>query len=262
MARMRFGRLVQAMQQAAQVVQQHWQNMVQRLLPTARERDAYGRGFAPAAPPVVETSSGLTTQVVNGAPAAPIIEQGTRAYHLPSRIDWGRTPAARRSNNGRFYLIIPFRHYSAQRGSRAQAGSAASRRNMLPRAVYDVARLLRPGQYLTAGPSHGQAVHAPGLQPYVPRLPQNVRPGYTHAAAQERLRRVPGTRRGSGSYLTFRTLTQNSPGWWIPARPPRPVAAEAAHAAAPEVRRLLEAAATEDIVVQVRNALKGWPGAH
>jgi hypothetical protein len=262
MARLQFGSLFQAMRQAAQIVQQHWQGMVQRLLPTAGTRDAYGRGLGAQEPPVVETPSGLATQVINSAPAAPSIEQGRGAYHLPSRIDWGRTPAARRTRAGRPYLLIPFRHYSAQRGSRAQAGSAAARRNMLARPVYDVARLLRPGQYLTAGPSRGRAVHAPGLHPYVPRLPQNIRPGYTHAAAQERLRRVPGPRSGSGSYLTFRTMTPDAPGWWIPAQPPRPIASEAARTAAPEVRRVLAAAATEDIVAQVRSALKGWAGAH
>jgi hypothetical protein len=262
MAGGRFPRLFQAMQQAAHLVQRRWQSIANRLLTTSREREAYAQGFPVQPPPVVETEAGLQTTVVNTSRLARALEYGQAAYHLPSRINWGLIRTARRSKSGRYYLLIPFRHYSAQRGSRAAAGSPTSRRAMLTRAVYEVARRLRPGQFLTAGPSHGRAVHAPGLHPYVPALPQNVRPGYTHAALQEGLRRVPGARRGSGQYLTFRTMTSDSPGWWIPAKPPRPVVAETVRTASPDVQRLLTTAAVEDVREQIRDALKGWPGAH
>lgn len=253
MAALHFRSLAEAMVYAAQLVEQRWQATAQRLISSPRERDTYSRGIATG--PVMETATGASTVVSNTASNAARIEYGHAAYHLPSRIHWGEV-GQRSEETGRYYLIVPFRHYSAQRGSRAQQGSAASRRQMLPRAIYEVARLLRPGQYLTAGASRGPAVHAPGMVPYVPRLPQNIRPGYTHAAMQERLRRVPGARSGAGSYLTFRTMTESSPGWWVPAQPPRPVAAQTVHEVTPEVRQVIEAAVGAEFTVQIQAQLQ------
>jgi hypothetical protein len=261
MATTRFPHLVAAMQQAAALIQERWQAAAAQMLTTPGEREAYASGFATETPPVVATPTGLSITVTNTAPMARRIEDGTPAFHLPSRIDWGAAKGVRRSKSGRLFLIIPFRHYAAQRGVRAQAATPAARRMMLSRAVYGVAQRLQRGQYLTAGPSHGQAVHAPGLQPYVPRTPQNVRPGTAHAAREERLIRSTGARRGVATYLTFRTMTSDSPGWWIPAKAPRPIAASVAKAVAPEVRRLLEAAAVADLVAQVEVVVQQQGGA-
>ncbi len=257
MASQNFPRLLQAMQQVGRLVQQHWRELAGQMLQTPLERTAYLRGFAPDAPAVVEEGDSMQTVVRNTSPQAAAVERGHGAYHLPSRVNWAQSPAVRRTRRGGFYLIIPFRHYSAQRGIRARAGSAAARRQMLARAVYEVARRLQPGQHLTAGASRGRAVHAPGLTPYVPRMPENVRPGYTHAAAQERLQRFPSGTGGRGQFLTFRTMRPDSPGWWIPAQPPRPIAAQTVRETTPAVRQLLETAASADVEALVAAQLKG-----
>lgn len=255
MAEARFSQLEQAMVQAASLVEQHWQAVARRLLTSAHEREAYVGAIAVDDPPVVSIPGGLRSTVRNTFHAARALEYGHRAFHLPSRINWGRSKA-RRTRAGRSYLIIAFRHDSAPRGIRAQAASATARRNMLPRPVYNVARRLQRGQYLTAGESRGRAVHAPGLRPYVPSFAPNIRPGYTHAALQERLIRSTRSRRGTSTYLTFRTLTQDAPGWWIPARAPRAIAATTLREVTPQVRQLLEAASVQDISMQVSVALE------
>lgn len=261
MAETPFPFLVQAMQQAGAMIQDHWQTTASRLLSTPGERQAYLQGFSGEAPVVTTTPSGLSTSVVNTSPIARRIERGTAAYHLPSRIDWGRTSAARRSHSGRYFIIVPFRHYSAQRASRLAQASPTARRNMLTRPVYTVASRLQRGQYLTAGPSQGRAVHAPGLRPYVPSFPRNIRPGYTHAALQERLIRSTGHRRGTSTYLTFRTMTEQSPGWWIPAKAPVEIMAATVRSVTPEVQRLLAAAATADVVAQIQVQIQPQGGA-
>jgi len=116
---------------------------------------------------------------------------------------------------------------------------------MMPRAVYEQAKRLQPGESL----------HLPGAAPYVPRNPQNIRPGYTHAPMHERMQRQGTGRRTV--YLTFRTMRQDSPGWWIPARPPKPMAAQASRESAAEVERIITTAARDDAATLIHQSLKG-----
>lgn len=248
MADTRFPHLYMAMQQAALLVQQRWQETAEQMLTTPGERESYSAGLTTG--PVVETGESLHTTVSNTAPQARRIEEGWAAYHLPDRINWGEV-GTRSEKTGRYYLIVPFRHYSAQRASRLAQASPAARRNMLTRAVYTIARQLQPGQYITAGPTAGRAVHAPGLRAYVPAFPPNIRPGYTHAALQERLRRVPGARKGASQYVTFRTMTEQSAGWWIPGKAGRSIAATTVRQVTPEVVRLLTDAARQDVTTLI-----------
>jgi hypothetical protein len=139
--------------------------------------------------------------------------QARGAYHLPDHVRWTQVPHARRNKAGRYYLIIPFSHPGLLGSS--GGGRGVRRQTGMPWRLWLLARRLRPGEYLTAGPTQGRGMHAPGMQPYVPNLPQNIRPGYQHASIYQGLRRMPRTR-GRGRYLTFRTMTQESPGWWIP----------------------------------------------
>jgi hypothetical protein len=244
MASPTFPRLWQALRDAAALVQARWQAAAQRLLTFPGAPPSSGQG-SPVPPTISESATGLQATVTTTVPEAAELERGVGAYHLPSRINWATSPKARRNTRGRYYLVIPFRHYSAQRGIRAQAGTPAARRAMMPRHVYDVARRL----------GAGESLHMPGLAPYVPRLPQNVRPGYTPASPYARMQRT-GTGRGV-RYLTFRTITQDSPGWWIPARPPRSVAATEVRESTPNVRPMLEAAARADAQALIAQQFKG-----
>lgn len=198
----------------------------------------------------------LVAMVVNVAPEAEGIEFGTPPIHLPAVIRWGQAGSARRSKDGRYYLIVPFGHGAARSGTPPRRASAV--RMSWP--VYRVARQLQPGQRLTAGPSHGRAVHAPGMTPYVPQNPRNVRPGTTHAALQEGLRRGPDPRRGRySSFTTFRTMTQDSPGWWLPARSGAKLMAEVERQVMPQVHAMVEAALRQDIADALQRGAGSTP---
>jgi hypothetical protein len=244
MASAQFPNLWQAMHVAAVLVQQQWQTVAERALRTPGERDAYISGLqGPDSVSISETGSSMQVTLRNTHPTASRIEEGFATYHLPERIDW----------KGRAYIIVPFRHYSAQRGSRAALSSPTARRLALPRPLYTLASRLQPGQYLTAGPTHGRAVHAPGLTPYVPAFPRNVRPGYTHVSQYERLQRVG---RGSQTrFLTFRTITPTSPGWWIPGKSGQHLAARTVREVTPQVQQLLTDAARADLVTLISSTM-------
>lgn len=175
----------------------------------------------------------LAAEVRNLAAQARRMEDGMPAYHLPSVMHWP-TPKSRRGKHG-YYLIIPFRHGTPG----AQAGSS-----QMSRRVYAVARQLQPGQRLTAGPLRGGAVHAPGMQPYAPRNPLNVRPGQ-RASLQEGLQRTPGTR--GSTYGTFRTMKPTSPGWNMPARPGLHLIPQVVRDMTPQITKILETALRADI---------------
>jgi hypothetical protein len=239
-----FPRTWQALAEAAALVQAHWIDLATQTLDPG-EQGPYVRGLtSPSSVRLSQDGGTMRAVVRNVAPMARWVETGHGAFHLPSRIDWG-TAKARRNRHGRLYLIIPFRHYSAQRGVRAQASSPRARRAAMPRSVYTVAQRLRPGESL----------HMPGLAPYVPRTMANWRPGYEHASPYARMQR---TGRGRGvRYLTFRTLTQGSPGWWIPARPGKRISEQARRDTEAPVQALLAAALHEDMVALMTQKLAG-----
>ena len=60
-------------------------------------------------------------------------------------------------------------------------------------------------------------------------------------------------------YLTFRTLTEDSTGWWIPARPGTGLAPQVQRVTSPAVRDLVTAAAHDDIVALLQDHLGGTP---
>jgi len=199
-------------------------------------------------------------RVSNLGPLAVPLENGTPAYHLPERIDWASSPSAHKTqkgpHKGRYYLFIPFTH-GAYRGKK---GGPRAQARMMPSGVYRYARLLRPGQYLTGNPNLGgtRAITVPGLTPYVPRYARNIRPGYTHASKYERMVRRPA--RGGGSqYLTFRTMTQDSPGWHIPAQPGLHLVPKVIREVTPTVEAMLGAALGQDITVRIQQQLGGRP---
>lgn len=239
-----FPRTWQALAEAAALVQSHWTQLATQTLDPG-EQGPYVRGLQqPTSVHLSQDGDHMRAVVRNVAPMARWVETGHGAYHLPSRINWG-TAHARRNRQGRAYLIIPFRHYSAQRGVRAQASSPRAQRAAMPRSVYAQAQRLRPGESL----------HMPGLAPYAPRTMANWRPGYTHASPFERMQRT-GSGRGV-RYLTFRTLTQGSPGWWIPARPGKRLSAQTQQDTAAPVQAMLAAAFQEDMAAFMQQQLTG-----
>ena len=226
---------------SAMLVQEAW-----IVLAESREvADVYLRGLRQRSSLVYPAhGEPLAAAVVNVAPGAARLEEGSPALHLPSVITWP-SPRSRVSKKGTYFLIIPFRHGTPR---------VQPRKNPLPRRIYAVARQLQAGQRLTAGPSHGSALHAPGLVPYEPRNPRNRRPG-TRASIYEGLRRMADPR-GAGNYATFRTMTPTSPGWHLPARPGLALAREVVSQMTPEVTRLLETAMRQDLEAAIRQRLR------
>lgn len=246
---------MQALREAAVYVQTAWiQAADETVALSPRQRALYVAGLTQSNS-LLHPFQGdpLHARVQNLARLAPSLETGTPAVHLPSAIRWATSKAARRSKSGRWYLIIPFTH-AAYRGS--EQIHVTIRTRMMTKAVYQVARTLRPGQRLTAGPSQGNRVHAPGLHPYVPAYARNLRPGYVHAAKEEGMVRRPTTGK-AGQYLTFRTMTSDSPGWWLPPRPGLHLARAVEQATKAEVQTRVQDAVRQDVVAYLQQQLGG-----
>lgn len=240
----------QAVQEAAALVQQAWIAMAQAEQMPPHDQAAYIAGLV-TPQSLVYPSGGdpLAARVVNRARQAQRIELGTPALHLPSVIRWAQSRAARRSKAGRWYIRIPFRHFATRYGKQIAELRPAAQRQMMPEGVYRRAMRLQRGQHLTAGATRGRAVHAPGLTPYAPRQVANIRLGYTHVSIYERLRREPG-RRGSSS-MTYRTMTQESPGWWLPARRGVYILQQVEREVRPRIHAMLTAAVEQDILAHL-----------
>jgi hypothetical protein len=61
------------------------------------------------------------------------------------------------------------------------------------------------------------------------------------------MRRYPQARGRGGQYYTFRTLSQDSPGWNIPARSGLHLAEQVARDVEPHIQRMIDAAVEQDM---------------
>jgi hypothetical protein len=245
-----------AVRAAAELVQWAWIQLADTSALSASDKQAYIAGLS-TPESVVHPLDGdpLRASVTNHAPEAPRLEHGFASYHLPDRINWATARGAKPSKKGRWYLVIPFRHVAARYGKQIAELRPAMRRQMLTERVYRIAQRLRPEQHLTAGPTRDRGVHAPGLVPYRPAFARNIRQEYTHAAREERLVRRPGRSARQSQYLTFRTMTSDSPGWWIPGKKGVELAKQAQRDTAPAVRAMLEAGVRADVVAALRQRM-------
>lgn len=182
----------------------------------------------------------LSAMVINVAPHAWAIEEGTPGYHLPSVIRWAASRAAHRTKNGRYYLNVPFRHSVPRTGAGITSTAA---RAMMPTSVYARARGLQPGQRLGGA----------GLTAYQPRYAPNVRPGHTHASIYAGMQKQGAP--GHSQYMTFRRMMSDSPGWHIPPRPGHHIAATVAQETTPAVLARITAAFAQDMATQLQARL-------
>jgi hypothetical protein len=242
-----------AVYDAALLVQAEWVRAAQSSAYIGTNTGAYVRGIQmPESLVYPANDNPLSAWVVNVARHASAVEYGHPSFHLPSVIRWGQTRASRRTKKGSWVIYVPFRHTTP----RTEAGiTPLAQRQMMPTAVYRVARTLQPGQRITTGPTRGRTVHAPGLTPYQPRTAVNIRPGYRHASRYEGMRRQGA--KGHTRYITFRAITPQSPGWTIPAQPGTHIAQRVALTTAGDVARMIEAAFLQDVEAAVRQSLGG-----
>lgn len=120
------------------------------------------------APNVSGGSFSMAVDIHNDDPRADIIENGSRAFHLPSAINWSSTTGKiKRSPTGRPYLHVPFRHAAfADEEKRVEDGLLPSTlRRMMPQSVYNQAKRLARRVPNREGPITRPAV-SPAGHPY------------------------------------------------------------------------------------------------
>jgi hypothetical protein len=205
----------------------------------------------------------LSAEVYSDDPAAERIERGTPARDLKRMLETSQK--TRRSAKGRRYLIIPFRHgtpgtssfgrpmpsavhgwWKAQHAAGAAAGPraapvASSVRGMgtrtsatghtVPQAAYRWGARMDAGALQRLGVSGEHAKRLTGMV--------NFRsPGKSGGGAQSH-------------YMTFRTMSEDSSGWIVPAKP----GYFPARAAVEQVRSAAEQAFARAVEEDIRRAL-------
>lgn len=196
--------------------------------------------------------------VVNTAAYAEYLEYGRAGFHLPSVITHWKLGA-----NGGRYLHIPFRH-----GTPIAAGggfSTGRRRQEMPREVYGLARQLQHRDRLAGFGSLYKRSKAYSvarrLDSGFPARLQSV-PGYTWKASKYEglfnggMKETPGGGTQS-SFMTIRTITPESEGWYIPPTPAHNFATRALDQIEPDVQALLAEAAATDLGAAMEQAIEG-----
>ena len=188
----------------------------------------------------------LAVSVVNVSPHAGFVEEGHEAFHLPDRIkNWKLT------KKGKRIVTVPFRHFAP-----ASAGGGAT-----PRAL----KAAMPAHIYAMTPWLGGNARLTGLgdryklsRPYAMHrrqgeaIPESLGHHSTWKSSKyEGLQKHGGATPGGGShstYLTFRTITPESKGWWIPALAGKHYADQTVQAMRPQIEPILAAAAAADLV--------------
>lgn len=179
------------------------------------EKDAYAQSIK------VRSISGFEAEVWSDYKHAAEIETGRPARDLKKMLD--TSMKVRISAKGARYLYIPMRHNTP--GNDALA-------NPMPQSVYDAAKNLSPSSIV------GQSARLSGTGAYdvktkqaylVPkheyqwggRLPAGMAPKLKPEHKTDIYAGMTKFKNAAGgsSYLTFRTMSENSPGWIIPAKP-------------------------------------------
>ncbi|MEO8602981.1 MAG: hypothetical protein ABI629_10420 [bacterium] len=218
-------------------------------------------------------SDPMMVAVVSTEPQTDWLEEGRAGFHMPDRIDPGKWKVTK---DGKRYLNIPFRHTSPVKAGGGASGGRM--RTQMPADVYALASQLEDGARLTVG-SLSAALEGGDATPlgaelfkqgksysyyreiFGGQVPDHLPGGYTWRAGkfeglQRNTRETPGGGRHT-EYMTFRTITPDSEGWYIPPTPGYHLAAHALDAAAPAIEQLFEAAAASDAVASIVDATRG-----
>ncbi len=211
-----FPLLAQAVRAVAQKAQENWVDGIYDAKLWSGEKDAY------AASVKWKETGAFTATVWSDYKHASEIESGRPARDLKKYLD--TSAKVRRSEKGRRYLIIPFRHGTP--GAHAHA-------KPMPKDVYEIARTLRPSRVTGSGQrisgllasdikTRGPLMVAQNLYRWGEHLPEGhgVRLRSHHKtdqyAGMYRFNATtPGGRRYS-TYLTFRVMAEGQSGWVIP----------------------------------------------
>lgn len=211
-----------------------------------------------------------STALQHMAPYAYVLEYGHDGYHLPEKIDWGAAEArgkAKRTKDGRRYLNIPLRHYSPGSASggiasgRARAEMSASAYALAvkmnrSREAYLKAQeaFARTGRKAVRGNRWMSKAYSLPTAPSALRdraIAKEGHPGYTWRSPElqgltQKTQVSPSGVRSS-TYTTFRTLMEDSVGWYIPPMQGYGFAAKTREAIKPAVEEAVGTAARQDV---------------
>jgi hypothetical protein len=207
----------------------------------------------------------LSVAVANHSPHAQVLEEGHAGFHLPSRINWP-TPKSKVSKKGTFYLRVPFRHMTP--GAESEGISSLRARTAMPHEVhraalqafkggrtpsFPIARDPKTGRMMYRG-QLSRPYRAMGVAPWFNRAGVQTGPpdSYTWRTGKyEGMRRIlqksPGGRTTGSTFMTWRTLSQTSAGWWIPPMPGFHFAQQVVAKIGPQVSEIIAAAVGRDV---------------
>ena len=235
-----------AFREVADIIRNHWVVLAEE----HRATGAYVGGLFKSESVKFPMGNELEVSVINLAPHAAVVEYGHPGFHLPSRVkNWPH-----RNPKGRGYIRVPFRHFTPGNKS----ASARAQRAAMPAEIYQMAK---------SGPVRGLGNEYKQSKSYVyykakyPNFPANLmekarrtegQPGYTWRAPKYEgmVRMAQVTENANqGVYSTFRTMSEDSAGWYIPPLPGEHYAEQVVKDVKPIVTRMLEEAARKDAVV-------------
>lgn len=179
------------------------------------------------------------------------LERGHAGFHLATQ--WGaRGGQWKTSAKGTLYARVPFRARTP--GTIGGGLSTGRTRMMMPGEVYRQAMGLGHRGRLTGfGDLYKQSKPYQMFRRAGQAMPPQLRGevGYTwKSSAYEGLFRATAVTPGGGrhtGYMTIRTITPSSPGWWIPPAPPLRIFQRGLDQAAPIVQQILEEASRLDM---------------
>lgn len=217
-------------------------------------------------------SNPMMVAVVSDVPQVGWLEEGRAGFHLPSR--WGGHWKV--SAQGHLYATVPFRQSTPPTAGGGVSTSRGRLGNAMSPQVYRLAKTL--GDYRTTRERLGGFgdLYKRGVSYDLYRsgygwdLPANLdnEQGYEWKSSQfEGMFRNTVKTPGGGShteYVTMRTITPDSPGWYIPPMPALHLAAHALDQALPAIREVIDRAVQRDLESAVMVALGGQvfvPGA-
>lgn len=197
--------------------------------------------------------------IVNTTAQAFFLEYGRAGFHLPSH--WGnRGGKWKTGKNGKRYASVPFRH----RTPFATGGgfTLGRRRSEMPAEVYSQASGLgNRGRLGGFGDLYKLSRPYDLMRHVIPDFPTDLPSSFTWASSKyEGLQRNSLPTPGGGTqteYLTWRTITPDSPGWYIPPTPARHYAERALQQAAPAIQQMIDEAAALDLAAAVVAATVG-----
>lgn len=211
----------------------------------------------------------LTVAIVNTAPHAGFLEYGRAGFHLPSH--WRKWKTGK---TGHQYAHVAFRIRTPKGDGSGGVSSSRGRPGVtMPGPLYtrvlerlrvagdriktaDLRKIGRPpGDYTNVRQTKSYHYYRQIFGDFPSKLSG---PGYTWKTGQYEGMFFAGTHAGShGQYYTIRTITPDSPGWFIPPSPAHHYAERALEKAAPDIQDMLQDAAAADLQVALLQAVEG-----